>query len=361
MYMMFPNKISFRIIFVSIIIAFFSLSFNVVKAETLAGSVSSIYNFISKRIVAQIKNDFCKNYILAISNGEWKNGEFRTTLGKNVCTTYSIDNSNGKLTETKIQTINGNTALSATQTPSKIIVNNPKPDIFLLGLVNGGTDLDTNEIINQTNIERKNIDSNFVNLKNNNILATIAAIRVKDMFAKQYFEHNSPTGDNATKEAVANGYEYITIGENIALGNFEGSKGLVTAWMNSPAHRENILNKNYTEIGVSAVKGTYEGQTVWIAAQIFGKPLTGCNEPDVNLKNKVSNYKISAESLMKSIDNIDAQLKSGSILDAQTYNLKVAERNTYAGLYNNLATEIKTLVAQYNTQVSTFNSCIQLQ
>jgi hypothetical protein len=219
--------------------------------------------------------------------------------------------------------------------------------------------LDANQIIYLTNQERKSNSSSLVNLQNNNILRNIASIRVKDMFTYQYFEHNSPSGDNASKEAAKNGYSYITIGENIALGNFGGSAGLLTAWMNSPGHRANILNKNYTEIGVYAEQGIYDGKNVWIAAQIFGKPLTGCNSPDVTIKNKVNQYKVSADSLLTNIKNIDAELKTISSTDTQTYNSKVAERNTVAGLYNNLASEIKTLVSQYNSQVSAYNTCIK--
>jgi uncharacterized protein YkwD len=268
-------------------------------------------------------------------------------------------NTASKITETPVQHLNGNATISGTQTPSTSSVNSPTPDVYIPNPNITGTNLDSNEIIYLTNQERKSNDSSLVNLLYNNILATIAEIRVKDMFNLQYFEHTSPTGDNASNEAEKNGYSYITIGENIALGNFGGSQGLLTAWMNSPGHRANILNKNYTEIGVYAEQGEYNGQSVWIAAQIFGKPLSGCNEPDSTLKDKVSQYKVSATSLLTNINNIDAQLKTLATSDTQAYNSKVAERNTLAGLYNSLASEIKTLVAEYNGEVTAFNACIK--
>lgn len=353
------KKNSLRMLVASLVFLLVTLFCNVAKAGTLTDDISNIFNFINTKIVAQIKNDFCKQYIISISDGEWKDGELRTDIGKKVCTSYSVPDASSKITKTSIQTLNGKSNLSVIEIPSTTSVNNPVPDVFVPSLITSGTDLNTNQIISLTNSERKKVDSNLVNLQYDNILTSIATIRVKDMFANSYFEHISPTGDNVSKEASKNGYTYITIGENIALGSFDGSDGLVTAWMNSPGHRANILNKNYTEIGVYVEKGTYQGQVVWIAAQIFGKPITGCTEPDKTLSNKIGNYKISADSIMDNIKNIDAELKLMSTSDTKNYNAKVAERNTLAGLYNNLASQIKDSVAEYNAEVTAFNACIK--
>lgn len=358
--MMFSYPKNRKILVITLIFLSATFSFNIVQAESvsISASISGIINFIDNNIIGQIKKDFCNQFILSISNGDWKVDELRTKIGKSVCTSYTIPSPSAtKIAKDIIQTLNGNVSVK-TETPSTSSINNPKPDVYAPDL-SGGTNLNAGSIIYWTNLERKNNDSNLVNLQSNNILQNIATVRVKDMFTYQYFEHNSPTGDNASKEAVNNGYSYITIGENIALGNFDGSSGLVTAWMNSPGHRANILNKNYTEIGVYAEEGNYKGQDVWIAAQIFGKPISGCKEPDKTLKEKIAKYKVSAESLLTNIKNIDAELKTISTTDTQTYNAKVAERNTLAGLYNNLASEIKTLVAEYNRQAGVFNLCIK--
>jgi len=325
---------------------------NVANANTFSDGVSSFFSFLNKNIIGQIKKDFCKQYVIAFSSGEWKAGEFRTNLGKNVCTDYSANSE-------KIDDLNGDTAMSQTDIPGTFSVNNPTPDVYAPYFIGGGTNLNINKIISLTNSERKDNDPELINLKEDNALTNVAVIRVKDMFAHQYFEHNSPAGDNASKEAVKNGYSYITIGENIALGNFDGSAGLVTAWMNSPGHRANILNKNYTEIGVYAEQGNYNGQKVWIAAQIFGKPMAGCAEPEKSLKDNISQYKISADNILSNIKKIESEIKLLNAADAQTYTSKVAERNTLAGLYNNLASEIKTLVTEYNKKVATYNSCIK--
>jgi uncharacterized protein YkwD len=71
------------------------------------------------------------------------------------------------------------------------------------------------------------------------------------------------------------GYEYTAIGENIAFG-FNGANEVMTAWMNSPGHRANILDSGYTEIGVS-VKANPDG--VLYFTQEFGKPITPSTTP----------------------------------------------------------------------------------
>ena len=50
------------------------------------------------------------------------------------------------------------------------------------------------------------------------------------------------------------GYEYISVGENLAMGNFKNDGDLVEAWMNSPGHRANILSFKYKELGVAVIK-----------------------------------------------------------------------------------------------------------
>ena len=358
--MIFSFKKHISILLFSLFFIFSVVFCNVANASTFTDTVSGIINFISTKIIGQIRNDFCKNYILSLSTGEWKDGELRSNLGKRFCTSYSVPTDlTAKINKTTLQNLNGNSGISNTDSPNTSPINNPEPDIYVTNVGVGGGDLNASQIITFTNNARKSNDTSLIDLKYNSVLSNIAEVRVKDMFAKQYFEHNSPTGDNASKEAVKNGYSYITIGENIALGNFNGSEGIVNAWMDSPGHRANILNKNYTEIGVYAMQGIYNGQTVWIATQIFGKPMSGCTSPDTVLKDKIAQYKYSADGILNNIKTIDTELKTISATDTQTYNSKVAERNTLAGLYNNLASEIKARVADYNKEVSAYNTCIK--
>jgi hypothetical protein len=50
------------------------------------------------------------------------------------------------------------------------------------------------------------------------------------------------------------------------------SKEVNDAWMSSPAHRQNILNPNYKEVGIAVLKGEFNGNEVYVVVQHFGKP-----------------------------------------------------------------------------------------
>jgi hypothetical protein len=63
----------------------------------------------------------------------------------------------------------------------------------------------------------------------------------------------------------------VHAGENLAI-HFTDSGDVVQAWMDSPTHRANIMNGNYTEIGVGTAEGTYEGFDTVYVVQLFGTP-----------------------------------------------------------------------------------------
>jgi uncharacterized protein YkwD len=227
-------------------------------------------------------------------------------------------------------------------------------------------------VLKWTNIQR-NENGSLPALKDNLELDNIAELRLKDMFAKQYFAHYSPTGIGASQLADKTGYEYIAIGENIALGNFENDKVLVQAWMDSPGHRANILNTHYTEIGIAVGKGTFaasnggeprqerEGEQTWIAVQVFGLPLSTCPQPDATLKARIEYLKSQigqlenqAEAVKNELENVRPRGREGRT----AYNQKVDEYNALVNQINNLAAEAKMIISQYNSQVGILNECI---
>jgi len=223
------------------------------------------------------------------------------------------------------------------------------------------TNLSHAGVLLYTNIERKN--NGVSTLSQNVFLDTVAQRRAKDMFAKQYFEHISPTGGSASLEADDLGYEYITIGENIALGNFGDDKGLVDAWMASPGHRANIVNTKFTEIGIATIKGVYEGRDTWIGVQIFARPLALCTKVDENQK-LGSQIKIrQLESLHAESTKIQNTLKATqqpvTQSEVDAFNTLVDEYNIIADKINALNAEVKVRIDSYNAQVRNFNTCIK--
>lgn len=218
------------------------------------------------------------------------------------------------------------------------------------------TDLTVRGIIERTNIERAQ-NGGLPALTENAFLNRDAQMKVDDMFAKQYFDHVSPTGIGPSDLAQAVGYAYVTVGENLALGDFAGDTGVVTAWMNSPGHRANILNTHYREIGVAVGKGMYEGHMTWLAVQSFGLPLSACPATDQALKSQIDSSNATIANLRSQLDAKKTQLDVASQYDSN-YNTYVNEYNALVPQYNSLVEANRIAVSTYNAGVQAFNACI---
>lgn len=83
-------------------------------------------------------------------------------------------------------------------------------------------------------------------------LSRIARLKSQDMRDNRYFSHTSPTYGTPFQMMKDFGIKYRSAGENIAMGQRTPSE-VVTAWMNSPGHRANILSSSYGKIGVGYV------------------------------------------------------------------------------------------------------------
>lgn len=108
-------------------------------------------------------------------------------------------------------------------------------------------------------------------LRINPKLVAAAQAKADDMAAKGYFAHETPEGYDSWHWFKQVEYDYAYAGENLAV-DFSESNDVEKAWMASPTHRDNILNKNYTEIGIAMAKGTYKGRETIFAVQMFGRP-----------------------------------------------------------------------------------------
>lgn len=76
-----------------------------------------------------------------------------------------------------------------------------------------------------------------------------AQFKTDDLAATRIFSHDSPTYGGMQNILNRFNISYSYAGENIAVGQ-RTPEEVVNAWMNSPGHRANILNTDYTEIGV---------------------------------------------------------------------------------------------------------------
>jgi uncharacterized protein YkwD len=105
-------------------------------------------------------------------------------------------------------------------------------------------------------------------LSNNLKLDQAAQLKAENMAQNNYFDHTSPSGVSPWFWFVQAGYKYKYAGENLAIGFYE-SEEVYNAWLNSPSHRENITNPNYTEVGTAVLKGFGQNNSI-VVVQEFG-------------------------------------------------------------------------------------------
>jgi uncharacterized protein YkwD len=121
------------------------------------------------------------------------------------------------------------------------------------------------EVLELTNAERKaaNLPPLTVNAK----LLDAARAHAANMAKQEKMEHvlDGKTHADRTKAA---GYASGFVGENIAW-NAKTPKDTLSAWMNSPGHKANILSGEYAEMGMAVAKSE-KGEPYWV--QVFGKP-----------------------------------------------------------------------------------------
>mgnify|MGYP000532153764 CR=1 FL=1 len=212
-------------------------------------------------------------------------------------------------------------------------------------------------IIYFTNVNRN--ANSILSVTENSKLNTSAQVKAADMLAKQYFEHDSPSGVSVGDLVEDAEYAYVTVGENLARGDFKNSKEVVDAWMASPGHKENILNVRYTEIGVGIAYGKYEGDDVWLLVQHFGRPLSLCPSVNQDLKNTIELNKITLDNLKIEIDEMAKEIDESNHWSS-SYEGKIEAYNILVQDYNALAKKVEADIALYNEEIAVHNACIAL-
>ena len=94
-------------------------------------------------------------------------------------------------------------------------------------------------------------------LRWNENLAAVARAHSRDMLEQGFFDHVDPDGRTLSTRINEAGIPWRAAGENIAI--YTTVPGAEGAFMNEPRfqrnHRANILNANYTDVGIGIVKG----------------------------------------------------------------------------------------------------------
>jgi uncharacterized protein YkwD len=129
------------------------------------------------------------------------------------------------------------------------------------------SNINISDLLSETNIRRQQSAVGPVQL--NDQLSDAARRKAANMFAEQYWAHISPSGKDPWSFISAAGYNFLFAGENLAR-DFGDSKSVVDAWMNSPGHRDNLLNSRYKDVGFAVANGKYGDHETTLVVQMFG-------------------------------------------------------------------------------------------
>lgn len=133
------------------------------------------------------------------------------------------------------------------------------------------TDISGRGLLEATNVKRQ--ENGQKNLLLNQRLSDAAQAKANDMASRDYWSHETPEGEAPWVFIDQSGYAYRKAGENLAYG-FKNNDATVIGWMNSPTHRENLLDPDYEEVGfgfANAPNYQHSGQETIIVA-MYGQP-----------------------------------------------------------------------------------------
>lgn len=174
------------------------------------------------------------------------------------------------------------------------------------------TDVNVNSIYNTINTKRALNKLNILSL--NSQLSQAANNKAQDMLANNYWAHISPSGKTPWSFINSAGYEYDYAGENLAK-DFNSSDGVVSGWMASRAHRDNLLSTKYSDIGVAVVNGRIEGKDTTLVVTLYGYPHSAttllnsllpsasANAPETVSSPPVTNYNLLNSISLESVAN----------------------------------------------------------
>lgn len=130
------------------------------------------------------------------------------------------------------------------------------------------------QTVQRTNQERKTAD--LTDLIVDERLSQSAQQKAEHMLEHNYWNHNAPDGTTPWVFIEQAGIEYEAAGENLARG-FYSVESMVEAWMGSPMHRANILNKSFTHVGIGTATGTLEGVETTVVVAHYAWPTDSAN------------------------------------------------------------------------------------
>lgn len=201
-----------------------------------------------------------------ISSGEW-NGNAYVVAGGQVCSPEELEEILSGLCDKFPNIPEVNQPDNGTNTPG---VEQPgdgtnTPDAEQPGTDNNTPETDAlsyaEQVVALVNAERAKAGLNALTLDTE--IASAALVRAKE--TEISFSHTRPDGRHFSTALSDSGISFRGAGENIAWGQ-RSPEEVMNGWMNSEGHRANILNPNFTKIGVGYYQNA-AGRNYW--TQLF--------------------------------------------------------------------------------------------
>ncbi|MCA9348408.1 hypothetical protein KC867_03295, partial [Candidatus Saccharibacteria bacterium] len=142
------------------------------------------------------------------------------------------------------------------------------------------TDITHVGLLQSTNVRRT--QAGVSNLTINNQLNQAAQAKASDMAMRNYWAHVNPDGVQPWVFIANAGYSYLRAGENLACG-FSDNNTVITGWYNSPTHRDNMLEAEFTEVGFGIINapnyncGEFAATQQTIVVAMYGTPANNAN------------------------------------------------------------------------------------
>ena len=213
-------------------------------------------------------------------------------------------------------------------------------------------DLSSTSLIKLTNQEREALG--FGPLTENSQLNKAAFLKAQDMIAQDYFAHQSPEGKSPWYWIKSANYDCQYAGENLAIG-FLDSEEVYQAWNNSPSHKANLFNPNYQDIGITVLKGDFQGNETYVVVQLFGSPKIKATpkEQPIEIEKKIIQEKLTIEieqevASEEVVDKLEEPLAEGYVSSAENIETENEFKNSFrfnffqflSSDYNNIVQKI---------------------
>lgn len=225
------------------------------------------------------------------------------------------------------------------------------------GPVLGVQNFDPIEVVNLVNVEREKVGSPELRL--NPTLMKAAKMRADVILKYENFSHHDPYEQIALTTVLPKlGYNFIYASENIGMDG-GGPDTFVTGFMNSSAHRENLLRADLTETGVAMVIGNYKQYYVNIVVQLFAIP-AGRDEYLGYNQNDVASYKQALTDIDKDLSpivwTVKKLVRDSAYSDARHKKL-LRQREILSALYDQMRQE-KPLENNHVAMIMEYNAAL---